>query len=52
MITLSPHHLVTLSQNSASRPVSRVLCRAQERATVIYLAGRLPGRSCGLPGSR
>ena len=36
----------------AGGPVSRVLCRAGGAATVIYLAGRLPGRSSDLPGSR
>src|SRR5437870_12371929 len=33
------------------RPVSRVLFRANSAAAVISLAGRLPGRSSGLPES-
>src|SRR5262249_29119907 len=40
------------SRTSASRPVSRVLCRALRPATVIYLARRLPGGSSSLPESR
>ena len=48
----SPDFIKHRLKTSASRPVSRVLCRARERATVIYLAGRLPGRSSSLPGSR
>ena len=44
-----------LKKQSAGRPVSRVLSRRRPEAatvTVIYLAGRLPGRSSGLPEGR
>ena len=41
-----------LRKRSAGRPVSRVLFRANSAAAVISLAGRLPGRSSGLPRSR
>src|SRR5262245_25641507 len=37
---------------SVGRPVSRVLSPARRRATVIYLAPRLPAGSSGLPGDR
>jgi len=40
-----------LGRKSAGRPISRVLSRANSAAAVISLAGRLPGRSSGLPES-
>ena len=42
----------TAKRRFAGRPVSRVLSRAQGARTVIYLAGRLPGRSSSLPEGR